>query len=53
MSNSFRESINGEKPHSYAVNFSASSCLTERRKLRKKIITDNTTQKIIKIKILK
>ena len=53
ISNSVRESEKGLKPHSYVVNFSASSILTDNKNDKKKIIVDKTILKIKKRKILK
>lgn len=52
-SNSVRESEKGLKPHSYAVNFSASSIFVERTNDRKKMTVDKTILKTKKRKILK
>lgn len=53
MLNSERESLNGLKPHSYIVNFSASSNLDDKAYDKKKIIVDKITLKIKKLKIHK
>ena len=53
MLNSERESLKGLKPHSYIVNFSASSNLDDNKNDRKKIIVDKTILKIKKRNIQK
>jgi hypothetical protein len=52
MLNSDLESLNGLKPHSYIVNFSASSNLDDKTYDKKKIIVDKTILKIKKTNIL-
>ena len=51
--NSDRESLKGLNPHSYIVNFSASSSFEDRTKDRKKIIVESTILNIKNIKINK